>query len=824
MESHSATADLVLSLCILLLLAAATLAASRRIHLPFTILLVLVGIAITQLTPWLPEAWHRLLDLQVSPDLILYVFLPSLIFESALHLDARQLRDDLAPVLGLAIPGLLISTVVIAVLVAALTQVPFAAALLLGAILSATDPVAVIALFHQLGAPHRLTVLVEGESLLNDATALVAAKILLGVATAGYFSAQMLASGVFDFVTVFLGGILVGWLLAIATGFILGAVHDEPAIEISLLTALAYLSFLIGEEVFHVSGVMATVAAGLTIGNWGRAKISPAISVYIEHFWEYVAFVANALIFLLVGLTVDVAALVAHGDVLLVAVVAMTLSRALVIYTLVPLLGRLPRAAAVDRTYQTVMFWGGLRGAVALAVVLSLGDFEWSNAFTAVVMGAVLFTLVVQGLTMAPLMHRLHLDEPSVADRLSRDEARVESILYAVDRIPELGAGGLFSVRIAQRLQGEHRREIDKLRATIQSIRRHELTPEEERRLLFLRCLATEKTRYYELYSGHHITEEAYRALDIKVTRTLDQVRHHRLEPAAANDDEGRSRNDRWRQLETVLPAALAEKLRLTNAARAYEISWAEFQAGLAVDGFLEQSAGAETLSAECIAVVRERYSRKRDTARAKLDDWAAQFPEFVAAMQERLAERLTLHVERDAIAGHLESGVLAQGVGHELLSEFDSDIRSLGGVSVAALKVDQAELCRTVPFFAEVPAADMAQISSRMKPLTVSPGADIVRQGEPGASMYFIARGVVRVMETSADGRESELATLLAGDFFGEMAILHDEPRSATCRAATACALYELNRGDVDEAVAISPVVGECLRRAAAERAAGEV
>lgn len=815
MEHTSVIADLVLGLCILLLLASATLLGARQLRLPFTVLLVIIGLGIAALSDTLPPALAGLLDFHVSPDIILYVFLPTLIFESAFHLDVRQLRDNLYPVLTLAVPGLLISTVVIAALVAGLTDVPFAAALVLGAILSATDPVAVIALFQQLGAPARLTVLVEGESLFNDATAIVAAKILLAVAIAGYVTFDTVVAGVGDFLFVFFGGIVVGWLMALLAGLALGAVHENQAIEITVLTVLAYLSFIVGEEVFHVSGVMATVAAGLTIGGWGRSKISPGVNAYIEHFWAYVAFVANALIFLLVGLTIELDALARHADILLVAVLAMLLSRALVIYTLVPAIGRLPGAERVDLGYQTVMYWGGLRGAVALAVVLSLGDFQWTEAFTAVVMGAVLFTLIVQGLTMEPLIRVLGLDRPNAGDRFARDEIQVETALGAIARIPELGAGGLFSARIARDLEARHRAEIDTLRAAIAELRAHELTADEEQRVLHLRCLAVEKADYYVQYSRHHITEDAYRAAAHTVSRRIDDLRHfgHLHERTAGP-------RPLVQRLLARLPGALARHLGTRAAARAYQLAWAEFQATRRVEAFLEEAAAAETVQAGALEGVRAYYAARRDTARGQLDDWAEQFPEFVAAMQQRLAERLILRAERDAIAGHIDSGALPHGLGEELLEAFDERIRGLGGVSAGALEVAPAELLRKVPFFADAPAADVARVVQLLKPLTVAPGEDIVSQDETGATMYFIARGVVRVLRRGTDGEEREVASLIAGDFFGEIALLRDEPRTATCRAATACALYELTRADVEAATQLCPAIGESLRRAAAARA----
>ncbi|MGR8918522.1 MAG: cation:proton antiporter [Gammaproteobacteria bacterium] len=821
MEHSSAVADLILGLSALLLLASATLVVAGRLRLPFTVMLVVIGMLVAEFSHLLPHAAARILDFHIGPEVILFVFLPSLIFESAFHLDWRELRENLAPVLTLAVPGLLISTAVVGSLVALFTSVPLPAALVLGAILSATDPVAVIALFHQLGAPKRLLVLVEGESLFNDATAIVAAKILLAVAVAGYFTSATAAAAVGEFLVVFLGGIVVGWLMALAAGWALGAVHDNQAIEISILTTLAYLSFLVGEAVLHVSGVMATVAAGLTIGGWGRSKISPGIADYIEHFWAYVAFVANALIFLLVGLAIDLGALLAHLDVLLVTILAMALSRALVIYGLVPAVGRLPGSAPVGRAYQTVMYWGGLRGAVALAVVLSLGDFAWADVFTAVVMGAVLFTLLVQGLTIEPLMRRLGLDQPGVGDRLARDEARVEAALAAIGRIPELGAGGLFSHAIAERLAGETRKDVARLREDIDALRAVAVDEGEAERLLWLRCVATERGAYYELFSRHHIDERAFRSLDHAAAMRLDALRHGSLDadPFASRPESALRKA--FRRLEERLPGTLGEALRTRDVAREYVKVWAEFQVCDRVTAALAEIAAAGTTPAPLVEKATAAYARRRAALRTRLDDWAAQFPEFVKAMQERLAGRLLLRVERDAIARQVDSGLVPHGLGGEALEDLDQRIRALAAVSHGELAVDPAELLRKVPFFADLAAKDVARVAEQLHPRTYAPGEDIIVAGESGTSMFFIARGVVRVLvpPKAEGGPETELATLLAGDFFGEMALLGDTPRSATCRATTACALQELSRAGVAAVVEVCPALADNLERAAAER-----
>src|SRR5215467_2995975 len=216
MQQTAGAIQIVSGIVVLLLTAALIRWITRYLRLPFTVVLVLAGMGLSYLAASHPQflpAWH---DLELSPALILYVFLPSLIFESAFNLDARELRDNIGPVLMLAVPGLLLSTLAIGLIVWAAAGIPLISSLLLGAILSATDPVAVIAVFRRLGAPLRLRVLVEGESLFNDATSLVLARLIIGVMLAGTATTSMVARGALDFVVVFAGGLLVGWALGVA--------------------------------------------------------------------------------------------------------------------------------------------------------------------------------------------------------------------------------------------------------------------------------------------------------------------------------------------------------------------------------------------------------------------------------------------------------------------------------------------------------------------------------------------------------------------------------------------------------------------------------
>lgn len=726
------------------------------------------------------------------------------------------------PVLVLAVPGLALSTAIIGGLLWLVTPFDLPSALLLGAILSATDPVAVISLFKNLGVPARLTILVEGESLFNDATAIVAARILLGVVVGGYFltPATALESAV-GFLTVFIGGALVGWVLALLFGWVLGRVEGDTFIETSLTTVLAYLSFIVAEHSLHVSGVMATVAAGLTMGSWGRTKISASVAEYIEHFWEYMANLANALIFLLVGLRVDLGALYDSLDILVWVIPAMLISRAAVVFGLVPLVGRLPGSAPVGRPYQAVMYWGGLRGAIALAIVLSLENFAHAEIFVALVMGAVLFTLLVQAMTIEGLVHRLGLDKPPMADRLGRIEGLLSAKHRALERIPELKFGGLFSARIADGLENELNAESKTLQADLEELRYQELDTAEERQLIYARAFAAERTIFYELFSKGSLSERAYRDLCHVVDLEADAVRHG-LEMSKDPLHLPSARPflaalNRW------FDAGLGftgwpERLRLARVAREYEEAWGRYQGCSRILDDMEILVLSDSTHAGIVAEVRKRYGQWKDAARERIDSTAEQFPEFVNAVQKRLAKRLLVHAETEIIEGEARAGTIPSGVRDSVIEELSGEIRSLRGGDVAELRLDPAELLRKVPFFEDTPPEEFDKAAAKLRPRTLSAGEAIISQGDRGNTLYLIARGVVRVSRT-VNGEEHNLATLMAGDFFGEMALLHGEPRTATCRAVTPAAVYELRRRDFDKVRDVCPAIQAALEKADRKR-----
>ncbi len=807
----------------LLLLASAVQALTKRIKVPFTVALVVVGILLAQLGHLAGGFLEPVLAMDLPPEAVLFIFLPTLVFESAFNLEVRALRENLAPVLTLAIPGLLISTFMVGAFMVLMVGMEWPVALLLGSMLSATDPVGVIALFRQLGAPKRLTVLVEGESLFNDATSIVAARIIQTVMLAGVITTTGVLQGVGTFFMVFVGGLLAGWIFALLVGQLMGQVEEDAFIEISLTAVLAYFAFIVAEEVFHMSGVMATVAAGMVMGGWGKAKISPSVAHQLEHFWEYLASVANALVFLMVGLMVDLGALVDSWHYLFWAILAMLASRAVVVYSMVPLVGRLPGTDPIDRGYQTVMWWGGLRGAIALAIALQLPEFPQRDLLIAIVMGAVLFTILVPGLTMEKVVVAFGLNVPPLSDRLARVEGLISAKRRTLQQIPELQEGGLFSPRIAQNLQRQSTEELERMRVSLEGLREEELDLGEERRLLYLRCFAEEKSLYYDMFSKGHLSEGAYRNLSHSIELQTEGIRHEgRLPEYTLHPPSGdRVGTSLFRVLDQIMGfRGMVERMRAGRTARDYEVAWARSRASGRVLNNLEELAEADSTRPEVAEEVRAFYEYWHENARTRMDLHAEQFPEFVGAMQERLAERLALHAEREAIEEKAHAGTIPPGVAEAMLEEMAAELRKLRASQVSKLKVDPSELLRKVPFFQETPEGEFEKIAARLRPRTAPAGEAIIRQGDVGDSLFLVARGVIRVTRED-DGEKRSLATLMAGDFFGEMALLHGEPRTATCQAVTPCALYELRRSDMEPLLAASPQMKQALEEADRRRRA---
>jgi monovalent cation:H+ antiporter, CPA1 family len=379
---------------------------ARRLHLPYTAGLVVTGIGLA-LTGVETGAL-------LTHDFIFDVILPPLLFEAALSIHWRELERDMLPVITLSTLGVVISASVAAAGMVALLNWPIAPAIAFGVLIAATDPIAVLAMFKDSGIKGRLRLLVETESLFNDGVAAVLFALTLTWAQTTDSSQLTTATAASTLAFMTGGGILVGIACGGAAITLAGRTSDH-LVETTLTAVAAYGSFLLAEN-FHFSGVLATVAAGLIMGNLGVLRqdegqniFSPDGRSFVIGVWEFAAFIANSLIFLLIGLRVAAMPITGIGGrALLVAVGLLLLGRALTVYPLC-LLFRLSRWAIPMRE-QHVLWWGGLRGALALALALALPpDFPHHNEILVTAFGVVIFSVVMQGLTMPLLLQKLDL-------------------------------------------------------------------------------------------------------------------------------------------------------------------------------------------------------------------------------------------------------------------------------------------------------------------------------------------------------------------------------------------------------------------------------
>jgi len=816
---HNLTVFIITSVSILLLIAAFTLFISKYSRLPFTILLVIIGYLVSHLATFGPDFLQPLAHYKIHPDIILYACLPTLIFESAFTMDTRLLRRNLTPVLTLAIPGLFLSTTVIGTLVWLFTPLSVLVALLLGAILSATDPVAVISLFKQLGVPKRLTILVEGESLFNDSTAIVTAKTILMVILAGAITLNTFYLGVYQFCIEFFGGILVGMAMAFITGYAIAWI-EEPVAELSLTIILAYLSFIVADELFHVSGVMATITAGIVMAGWGRTKISAATDQHLRHLLEFLAYIANALIFLLVGLSINLSTLSNSIFILSMVIFAMLVSRALVIYGLIPLIGKLPNAQPINKRYQTIMWWGGLRGAIALAIVLGLNDLPDQELLITLVMGAVLFTILVQGLSINRIIHWLRLDQLKIFDRFIQIETELVADKMTLDRIPELQSSGLFSYKIAQDLQTNCEEAIETSRQALQVLREKELDKKQEKRLLFLICFAAEKHLYYEMFNKGHLSERAYRILNHDIELEIDLMRYTGAVAEKVPIGIMKKISEWLINAFDYLPLLnkLGKWMRISQMVNDYEEIWGLHQGSVAVLNHLDEIAKLEYIKSDATQEVREQFRHWLTTTTKYLDNMTEQFPEFVHDMQQRLAKRLLLQAKYESVARQAQQGLLPAGVADVIIKKYVDELRELRKSHPEKLRLDPHELLRKVPFFKDVPENEADQILSLLKEYYASAGEILIREHEQGDTFYLIMRGVVRIIKEK-DGQEINVATLMAGDFFGEMALIYKTKRTATCKAVTPCLLYTLNRSAFEQMRKKFPAIDKAIAETAAKR-----
>jgi CPA1 family monovalent cation:H+ antiporter len=423
---------------ILLLIASLVGMFARRVHLPYTLALVLAGLTLSFVQI------EALQGLNLTSELLLLLFLPPLLFEAAYHLPFHDLRKNGPHIAFLALIGVLVCFCLTALGTFAAfnglrlgSGFGWAHAFLFAAVISATDPISVLALFKELGAPKRLYQIVEGESLINDGVAVVIFAIVVAViglpsSLGTYTELQgpqaIIVFAVTTFIKTAVGGILVGAAIG-GLASVMTRQIDDHLIEITLTTLVAWGSFLVAEEL-HVSGVLSTVSAGIFMGSFGKYfGMSASTRLAVRDFWQYMGFLSNSFIFLLIGLELDPGVFLTHAPSVILAFIIVLAARAVIVYLGIPFVDLF--TTPLPHRWKHILVWGGLRGSLSMVLILGLPpDFVGRSFLINLVFGVVSVSLFLQGLTMTPLMKRLGMQQGNVDADQEFDIARGRALSY----------------------------------------------------------------------------------------------------------------------------------------------------------------------------------------------------------------------------------------------------------------------------------------------------------------------------------------------------------------------------------------------------------
>ncbi len=799
--------DIVLVLAVLatlLVVVALCQPLALRLRLAPVVLLAVVGVAIgaassdlmhLRLSSHFGEIVRTFADLPVGSEIFIYVFLPLLIFEAAITADVRRMLEDAAPILTLAVVATVVTTGVVGLALWPLAGLPLTVCLLLGSVVATTDPAAVIAVFRDVGAPARLTRLVEGEALLNDAAAIALFVVLLGMIVSA--REPDIGGAAREFTVAFLGGAAFGALAGRALLEVVPWVRGDRLAEATLTVALAYLVFIAADRLLHVSGVVAVLAAGLTVSAFGRSRITPYNWSFLADLWAQLAFWAHSLIFLLASILVPklLVDMQFHDIVLLAALLASAFAaRLLVQFLLMPLLSLLRLTQPISTAYKLTITWGGLRGALTLVLALAVTENpaltpEVQRFVAVLATGLVLFTLLVNGTTLRAVIRLFGLDRLSPVAQALRD--RILALSYS---------------DIA-----------DTIRA---SAREHEISPAAVTKALkpveaWIAALKPREAEESALKDRERLAiglvalgnQERVLALNILALRLASPPTVQALLRNAEILVEG-ARSDGRLGYQRSVEATLAFSPSFRAAFFLYRrFGVTRFLADRLADRFemllstrllIQELAGdhagrSRTIFGERVVELIDGILKSRLTRTTRsLDSLRRQYPEYAAALEARFLRQSAVRREMGRYDDLHNEGLIAAEV-YDNLKNSVTDAQTPETRPRLDLGLDTRRLIAKLDLFANLTDEQLERVEKLLRPRFAVPHERIVRKGDRGNAVYFIASGAVEV--AFAD-RRIELGS---GDVFGEMALLTGMRRQADVVASTYSRLLVLREADFD-------------------------
>ena len=774
------------------------------LRLPYTVVLAIIGVLIgigaaslssdTAISDPLtdPLAAAERLEVAIRANVFLYVLLPTLLFQVSLGLNLRRMADDWVPILVMAVMAVVVSTFAIGLALLPFTNLSLVACLLLGAIVATTDPSAVVSIFRNIAAPQRLTRLVEGESLLNDAAAIALFGFFLTFVMLGVPN-PTLQDALVGFPTMILGGLGIGWVLGRVCLTVLTWLGRFALAQISLSVALPYITYLVADQVFGVSGVVAVVMAGMTLNYLGPGRLSPTNWTNLRELWDVLAHWAGALIFLLAALLVPRLL----GDVrlydlflILVVVVAATSARLFMLYAILPLLTMVRLSPRVDRPYRVAILWGGLRGAVTLALALAVSEnfrvpVEVKRDVGILATGFTLFTLLVQGTTLRRVISYLGLDRLAPIDRALSSQVIAVALQNVREEVAETARAHDLTHDI---VRSEAKRFAARLDSAIEKAEAADDIPDRDRITLGLVALAgRERDMILESFREQLLSPRLVEQMLSDADRLIERTRAGGREEYRAA---GRLSLAQGRR--ALLANILHSRLRISGplallTADRFELLLNQRFVLRDLHSYIETK--IRRIHGRRVAdLLHELLRRREDETEAALDGLRLQYPGYAEKTERRFLRRIALRLEEreydillaDGIIGTELHTTLQQGLA---TARHEADLRPH-----LDLAVQKSDLVRQFPLFTDMDDDSRKRLARALRTRYVQPGDVLRRKRDTPREVCFIATGAVEI-ETA--GHRLRLGR---GDMFGQLSLLSRQTPRAQVTAISHTTLLVLD------------------------------
>ncbi|MCF6252292.1 MAG: cation:proton antiporter [Methylococcaceae bacterium] len=812
--------EILLITFFLLFLAMVVASVCRYIGIPHTVLLVILGLALNLSEPYFPGDFS-MSYFQLTHELVLFVFLPALIFESALSLDARGLLKNLIPILVLAIPGMVVSMALVGLGLWLSLDINLVIAFLFGALISATDPVAVVALFKELGVPRRLLILVEGESLLNDATAIVLFNILLSFVLLNTFSLDAVYTIVAEFFRVFLGGVLVGSVMGLLMSeLMVRFYHGNDSIPIILSMTLAYFSFIVAEHGFHVSGVMSVLTAAICLNFAGLMRLSNDTSRAVNNTWDVFVLICNSLLFILIGLSVDIFTLLEFWQSILFAVVAVTLARAVSVYLLVPLTTRNFGLPSVSYGERHIMWWGGLKGGLAIAIVLSIPDsLAEKQLLTELTLGVVLVSLLINATTIRYLIRWLKIDRLSNSEWIEFQQ-NMEKVKRSVDDILHgFAEMQLLDAEMQNSVEGVFENEIKHVRL--------EVTKEQRLQQIHLNALYAEMSELEFLHEIGMINDYTFVSFKDVLRKDGETSVNFDSEESNKNLANFRRIKASKKNILVQLELLIIRFLSIRNWAQSILVRYQETRFSNRIQhdiaGILMAHEGLKVikkdellLGSDKLKGIKEIYQNRLRRRQLRLNSFKEMYPEFYDQFEYFLFQQVALMYSLRLINEEYELNKITAKTYHQLQDCLQTALKQLPKVKRVLKLKKPDDWISKVPLFSGLPVEQLQQLSKNAQYVNFLSGDTIFNENDKGYSLYIVVSGRLNIFKLNAEGVSEHVSELREGSFVGEHALLKNARRSATVRAKTYVTLLRLTANEVIELSKILPELQ--LRLEAAE------